>query len=578
MNKKRISMLSLLLVLVMVLASCSAAPATTPSTGSSSTSTGSSSASGTTTATTTAAPSTETGTADATGTEGDGPAFYDVPFADGQTIKIGIYENYLTGFPYSSGLPVWEQLQESTGMVVEWDTTPSADYKTVMQTRLAAGVDLPDFICCNFNQMKYVNDGLIINLQEYMDKWGYYTYYYLYEQGNDYILPYMQAPDGDIYFWADDVAGTNASDPYVWMYREDMLAKTSVSELKTIDDWYQASTELYQMDNTIVPMMWVKAWKDVALAWDLHLYGTQDGWAVDENGKVVYDYTDPRMVEVLQFLQKCYKEGLLDKEFLDLTDDIRLTRVTSGVGFSYMGFLNKVATFNKALTGAGIDGQFVVADPPVAGDQYDSGVPMYGPASKTYGFTIDALDDNFEYKFKFIDYIYGSDEGALAQAMGIEGFSYEWVDGEPVFTDYVIDNPDGLGVNAALRQMGSMGTMPWTRSLYGMSRFNPLGTISKNEIQKEAAARYQDYIYTGFPATMLMTEEQDTELTKYYPDIQTYCEEFCARAITTDMDIAAEFDKFVSDLYAFGLQNCIDVRQQQYEASGLDLNALADNY
>lgn len=572
MNKKRISLLSLLLIVLLVLTSCASGTTGASSTGSAATAAPAAQGSAS------AAPADTAGAADATGEQGDGPAFYAVPFADGQVIKIGIYENYLTGYPYSSGLPVWEQLQESTGMKVEWDTTPSSEYKTVMQTRLAAGVDLPDFICCNFNQMKYVNDGLIIDLTEYMDKWGYYTHYYLYEQGNDYILPYMQGPDGHIYFWADDVAGTNAADPYVWMYREDMLAQTSVKELVTIDDWYQACTELYQQDNSIIGMMWVDAWKDVALAWDLHLYGTQAGWAVDENGKVVYDYTDPRLVEVLQFLQKCYKEGLLDKEFLDLTDDMRLTRVTNNQAFSYMGFLNKVATFNKALDGAGIDGRYVVANPPVAGDEYTMGVPMYGPASKQYGFTIDSVDENFEYKFKFIDYIYGSDEGAIAQSMGIEGLSYEWVDGEPVFTDYVVDNPDGLGVNAALRQMGAMGTMPWTRSLYGMSRFNPLGTISKNEIQKEAAARYQDYIYTGFPVTMLMTEEQDTQLTKYLPDIETYWEEFCAKAITTDMDIAAEFDKFVSDLYAFGLQECIDIRQQQYEASGMDLNALADNY
>ncbi|MGI5900410.1 MAG: extracellular solute-binding protein [Christensenellales bacterium] len=560
MKKMHVSVLALLLTLVMLLSACAGG---TGGEGGAAGSGGSDAAGG---------------AADADGGDGSGPAFYSLPFAQGQTISLGVYENYLTGYQYSSGLPVWQQLEESTGMKIEWDTTPSAEYKTVMQTRLAAGVDLPDLICLTFNQMKYVNDGLIIDLTDYMDKWGYYTHYFLYEQGNDAILPYMQGPDGRIYFFADDFAGTNAADPYVWMYREEMLASTGVSELNTIDDWYQACKELYHQDSSVIGMMWVDAWKDVALAWNLHLYGAQNGWAVDDDGKVVYDYTDPRLVEVLEFLQKCYKEGLLDKEFLDLTDDIRLTRVTNGTGFSYMGFLNKVATFNKALEGAGIEDQFVVANPPVASDEYKMGVPMYGPASKQYGFTIDSVDEDFEYKFKFIDYIYGSDEGALAQSMGIEGLSWEWIDGEPVFTDYIVDNPDGLGVNAALRSLGAMPTTPWNRSLYGMSRFNPLGTISKNEIQKEAAARYQPYIYTGFPIATLMTEEQDSELARYLPDIETFVEEFCAKAITTDMDIAGEFDKFVSDLYSFGLQTCIDIRQQQYDAAGMDLNALADNY
>ena len=93
MNKKRISLLSLLLIVLLVLTSCASGTTDAPATGSAATAAPAAQGGAS------AAPADTAGAADATGQQGDGPAFYAVPFADGQVIKIGIYENYLTGYP-----------------------------------------------------------------------------------------------------------------------------------------------------------------------------------------------------------------------------------------------------------------------------------------------------------------------------------------------------------------------------------------------------------------------------------------------------------------------------------------------
>ena len=44
---------------------------------------------------------------------------------------------------------------------------------------------------------------------------------------------------------------------------------------------------------------------------------------------------------------------------------------------------------------------------------------------------------------RWCDWVY-SEEGHMYKVFGIEGETYEWVDGFPKFTDLIVNNPDGL--------------------------------------------------------------------------------------------------------------------------------------
>ena len=52
---------------------------------------------------------------------------------------------------------------------------------------------------------------------------------------------------------------------------------------------------------------------------------------------------------------------------------------------------------------------------------------------------------------QFLNYGY-TKEGHMLYNFGIEGESYEMVDGKPIYTDYVLNNPDGLTANQALSE------------------------------------------------------------------------------------------------------------------------------
>lgn len=498
-----------------------------------------------------------------------GPELYETRFAEGVTISIGCVDNYLTGYSFTQGLPVWEHLEEQTGITIDWQVTPSSDYATVMQTRLAAGVDLPDFVRVPGNAMKYVSDGIFVSIDDWIKDWGYYTTAFYNE--NPYVKPFVTAPDGKIYFFTSDVAGTSLSDPYVYMIREDWLKKVGMEAPVTLDDWYKVWKAFLEQDangngeadeipwcndNTIIGVTCFGS------AYGLYTH-VSSGWN-PSGDKVTYDWIKPEAKEFLTWLNKCYLEGLLDKEFSTQTYDTMLKKVTNNQSGGLMRFLNGLSTNNKALEGAGIGGKYIVVDPPVLKEGDKPFVERYGPVSGLHGFTKDCTE-NQEQKFKFIDYLYGSQDGAWSFAFGIEGKSYEIKDGIPVFTDFVLDNPDGLDFNAALRSIGAMGTLPWARSLNGLWSYQALATLEGKPDMQAAAAKYSEsYIVDSFPGSILLTDDEQSVISQYEVDIVTYTDEMIVKFITgqTSLD---QFDTFVTDLKNLGLEEVLAVKQAQLD-------------
>lgn len=497
---------------------------------------------------------------------------YELPLVtDGSvTISIASYENYLTGYNYSDGLPVWQKYEEDTGVKIDWQMTPISDYVTVMQTRLAAGEDLPDFMNVPGSAMQYVEDGLFISLTEQLDKNGYYTRQFY--EANPYVKPFVTGPDGEIYFFTNDVAGTSLADPYTFMIREDWLEKFGLKDPETLDDWYncwktfleedangngQRDEIPFCNDNTLQGVL------SFGEAYGLYLHAS-GGWSVGTDGKVTYDYIKPEAKELLTWLNKCYTEGLLDKEFATQNSDTIMKKVSSNQSGGVFRFLNGLDTYNKALASAGIDGSYKVVKPPKSSADSDTEpfVERYGPIVDLYGFTKDCED--LDIKFKFVDYFYASEAGNRGTCFGVEGTSYEVKDGKPVFTDFVLNNPDGMGTNSALRSLGAMPTLPWNRSLNGYWSYQAPQTIAHNPNTVAAAEMMQDYIHDSFPTSILLTSDEQAIITQYAADLETRSKEMMTRFIMGQESLD-NFDKFVSELEAMGLAEVTAIRQSQYD-------------
>ena len=139
---------------------------------------------------------------------------------------------------------------------------------------------------------------------------------------------------------------------------------------------------------------------------------------------------------------------------------------------------------------------------------------------------------------------------------GIEGQSYELVDGEPVFTELITNNPDGLTVETALNVYATGGAAPTIT--YG-ERVS--ATYSDN--QKTAADVWSnmgdsDWFY---PYYATMTAEENAEFTGLYTDMATLISEFMLKAITGEVNLGSDWDEYIATLEGMGSTRVIELKQ-----------------
>jgi len=163
--------------------------------------------------------------------------------------------------------------------------------------------------------------------------------------------------------------------------------------------------------------------------------------------------------------------------------------------------------------------------------------------------------EDVELAAKWFDYI-TTDEASLLLAYGIEGETFEMVDGKPVPNDMILNNPDGLSV-ADARDKYTYAGMPggkyyWERELVGLED-DALEAI--NVIWEESSDA--EWV---MPSDVSMTAEEGSEFSRIMGDIDTYATE-----MTTKFIIGAEsldkFDEYVETIKSMGLDGAIAVRQ-----------------
>lgn len=163
---------------------------------------------------------------------------------------------------------------------------------------------------------------------------------------------------------------------------------------------------------------------------------------------------------------------------------------------------------------------------------------------------------------RWFDYLC-TDEGWLLANYGIEGESYELVDGIPVYTDVVLNDPNGY---TAL-QMQKLYVVD-SQITHWFDHARGLSLISEGAIGC-TKTWCDDYDYVNaydLPAAgaLTMTFEEAEDLGSRESDIQTYVEEYTALVISGQKDLASSWDEYVANIEAMDLQACIDVYQAAY--------------
>jgi putative aldouronate transport system substrate-binding protein len=537
-------LLVIALALVLLLAGCS----TTPTTTTAGTTTG-----GTTTKqTTTAEPK------------------FSLP-ADGTVeIVIGTFDNWYSPASYNDNLAIFQEIQKDTGLKIVWDVVPPAQYADAMRIRIAAGAQgLPDMINVpgGANAVQLGMDGILEPLNDLIATYAPYTSVLFAE--DDVLMRLATAPDGNIYALSSDVRGSAYANPFVVIARGDWFEKLDVKVPTTVDEWTTALRAFKAKDangnglDDEIPIT-ASGWYNFARTaefWGLR--STYGSFYDVKDGKIVDQKFTPQYKEWLEWCALLYSEGLLDSEIFNMNSDLLVTKINRNIVGAHVNFISNIPSYNNNLAASGITAKYIPVAP-VKGPYGHTTMDAYGPISGDFGITTDSKVK--EYTMLLMDYIYASPEGIRYCMFGVEGISYNMVDGKPVLTDFVLKNPDGKGSFEALRSLGSWPNVPYRQMA---DAYNAILLAPNPDFVPFVEKVTPLTTFVDFPPMIRSTQEETDTVARYSADLNTYLNEMIAKFVTGEESFT-NFDAFLTQLKALGADEILKVNQAKYDRFSAD--------
>lgn len=281
-----------------------------------------------------------------------------------------------------------------------------------------------------------------------------------------------------------------------------------------------------------------------------------------QDGKIKYGYYSQEMKEVLVWLNGLYSEGLLDKNLSTIDESTTRSNTMTGIsgvtfGAAGGGIGNMMTTMaddpSFSVTGLGS----LVAN---KGDKAMSG--HFDNPVLAFAAVVTPNCENVELALQFLNYAW-TEAGNLLCNFGIEGVSYTMVDGQPTYTDLIMNNPDGLTVTQALLQYSQAGTV----NLVGYKQEEGyIWQYYNNEQQTGALRRWSNTDAKTYKMPPLSPSvEQADEFSAISAEVNTYVSESILKFIT-GAESLDNYDNYLETLRKMGVERLIEIYQIQYEA------------
>ena len=455
----------------------------------------------------------------------------------------------------------WQAIQENLGIDIIWQH-PASGQASEQFNLMMTDDELPDIIYYNWSNYPggsadaAIADGKIIALNDYME---YAPDLAEVLDENDIWRKSAMTAEGNIvgfpFIRGDDYLRTTAG----LIIRKDWLDDLNLEMPQTPDELYQVLKAFKEKKGAEVPFTANTVWfVDYGIKQGMLTspFGLAKGDFYQIDGTVHYGYAEEEYKGVLEYLNKLYEEGLLDPNFQTLDDNAvkanmmnGLAGVTVGNAGGYLGTMVQTMESDPDFDLAGF-GPLVAND----GD-----IPMctnYEASLPGTFVIITPACQNKEAAVKFLNYGY-TEEGNMLFNFGIEGVSYTIEDGKPVYTDLIMNNPEGLTKQLALAQY----TRAWQNGPFVQDKEYYLQYADLPQ-QQDAVAKWstsEASEYTLPPVTV--AEADAAEYSKLSGDITTYISEMTIRYITGLESLDTFESGYLATLKSMGVDRLIELQQ-----------------
>ena len=452
--------------------------------------------------------------------------------------------------------PFAKELAEKTGVKVKY-IHPPLGQENEQFSLLVASNELPDMIQWDWltalgGPDASIGDKVIVKLNDYFSKYAPNLTKVLAD--NKDFDKMVKSDNGDYYVFpflkGDEMLLTTSG----MIVRQDWLDDLGLDAPKTVDDWENVLTAFRDKKGAVAPLT-VKGVEYEVL---FRLLNTHIEF-YRENGKVVYGPLMPEYKQAVIKLKEWFDKGLLDKNFASVDNTILSANMLNG---------KSGATFG---TGGGCLGKWLQTAQSTGSKVDLAGIPMYAadgkspshfmyaslPYSPWGSVAVSTACKDIPLAVKYLDYGYG-EEGYMLNNFGIEGKSYNMVDGYPTFTRDITNNPDGLTMSQAMsRYVRSCDSGPFVQAKEYIEQYYSMPQ------QKKALESWtfgtDETLSTQMPQITMTADESD-EFSTLYAEIKKVRDTMTTSFITGVVSID-KYDEFIQKLHQLNVDKAIELEQ-----------------
>lgn len=453
---------------------------------------------------------------------------------------------------------VFSQLEQATN--VRWDATLVSFFSSDEQFQLmVASQDYTDVVCRAIDSYtggtdQAIEEEFLIdvsdlidenmpNLLDWFDKYPELRKQMTTVEGNIGGFPKFYQEPSDVNEGA--------------LIRLDWLEELGLESPKTYDDLHNVLTQFKEQKNASAPLVIpVNTGVQGNL---LYGYNIDNYYQVD--GQVRFGPMQPEFKEYLTMMNQWYNEGLLSDSFLTSQAEVLMdfSTILSGDTGVWCGSGTQSITQLLSMAAESQPDMRITGMTNVTKDGDTAHVGTESQILDSIMWSITTQCSDPAVIARYVDYLY-SDAGILLANYGVEGGTFHYVDGKPVLTELVTNNPD-YSYNLAL-------------NIFTCDRQTPVPFIideqkarnDYSEDQSNAVAVWNeatDGLYNIPRQGVNMTTKEQEEYNSIYSDIDTYMDETISKFVVGDLSLD-QFDSFVQKLKDMGIEDCIAIEQTAY--------------
>jgi putative aldouronate transport system substrate-binding protein len=469
-------------------------------------------------------------------------------------------------------MPYQRHTREKTGVNIEYQVINSQAMMENFSVMINSD-DLSDLISgfrfyWSGPPKSAIEDAYIVNLIDYRDYMPNYMYQAVRFDDIDVYNTIFYDEETILAFYTmieEPMPGMNYCARADWLRKLDM----DPDDIITYDDVHEMLTRFKNELDVKWPMEIFKTVEPTAAmifaGYDTAMFVSDQALPTIKivDGVPTFTLTQQEDYEALVLIKSWLEEGLIDPAWTSVSTNQDITPQILNGETGYVAFNpGEIKGFEDAASDPDAEWAALKKVRKYEGQAFKLGSKLghfsYGSNS------ISATCENIPLLVTYCDYFY-SPEGSFSSSYGVQGHTWDYnEDGEIRLTDFVLRNPDGLGV-AWVMIMNALNSfvdpgIEWHTRNYAYDGGERLLNMMK--------VTWAEPNYSGeydWPTSLKFTDEQSEELNKVQADVVTYIGENFLSFVDGSKPLS-EWDTYVAEAKAIGLDACQAIFQEAYDA------------